>query len=45
MGRSTSRGLSSNNEVVALLADFIARVAEGPALLLGHSYGPTWLRV
>lgn len=39
MGRSTSEGLTSNNDVVDLLAGFIERVAGGPALLLGHSYG------
>lgn len=39
MGRSTATGLESNDAVVALLAEFIDRVAHGPALLLGHSYG------
>lgn len=39
MGYSTSDGLASNNDVVDLLGDFIERVAEGPALVLGHSYG------
>lgn len=39
MGHSTAEGLSSNNDVVALLAEFIARTAREPVLLLGHSYG------
>jgi pimeloyl-ACP methyl ester carboxylesterase len=38
MGRSTTDGLNSNNDVVTLLGDFIDQ-AEGPVLLLGHSYG------
>jgi pimeloyl-ACP methyl ester carboxylesterase len=39
MGRSTAAGLAGNDDVVTLLVDFIDRVADGPALLLGHSYG------
>lgn len=39
MGRSTTGGLSCNDDVVALLADLIDQVVGGPALLLGHSYG------
>lgn len=39
MGRSTTEGLASNNDVVSLLDAFIGRVVEGPVLLLGHSYG------
>ncbi|TDE43070.1 alpha/beta hydrolase [Nonomuraea mesophila] len=39
MGHSTSDGLTGNNDVVDLLGDFIERVAGGPALVLGHSYG------
>ena len=39
MGRSTTGGLACNDDVVALLADFVNRVAGEPALLLGHSYG------
>jgi pimeloyl-ACP methyl ester carboxylesterase len=39
MGRSTSDGLNSNDDVVQLLGDLIDHLAEGPALLLGHSYG------
>lgn len=39
MGHSTSDGLTSNNDVVDLLGEFIERIARGPALLLGHSYG------
>ncbi len=39
MGRSTTDGLSCNDDVVKLLGDLIDHLAEGPALLLGHSYG------
>ena len=39
MGRSTADGLTGNDDVVALLADFIDHLADRPALLLGHSYG------
>jgi len=39
MGRSTAAGLTCNDDVVILLADFIDRVAERPALVIGHSYG------
>ncbi|MGH3435719.1 MAG: alpha/beta fold hydrolase [Sciscionella sp.] len=39
MGRSTTGSLSCNDDVVALLADLIDHVVDGPALLLGHSYG------
>lgn len=39
MGRSTTGGLSGNDDVVALLAEFVDRVAQAPVLLLGHSYG------
>jgi pimeloyl-ACP methyl ester carboxylesterase len=39
MGRSTTEGLTSNNDVVSLLGDLIERLVEGPVLLLGHSYG------
>jgi pimeloyl-ACP methyl ester carboxylesterase len=39
MGRSTTDGLTCNDDVVALLGDFIDQVVEGPVLLLGHSYG------
>ena len=39
MGYSTAGGLTGNNDVVALLCDFIDRVGTGPTLLLGHSYG------
>jgi pimeloyl-ACP methyl ester carboxylesterase len=39
MGYSTGDGLTSNDDVVDLLSDFIERVAKGPALVLGHSYG------
>jgi pimeloyl-ACP methyl ester carboxylesterase len=39
MGRSTANGLTGNDDVVTLLGDLIECLAEGPALLLGHSYG------
>jgi pimeloyl-ACP methyl ester carboxylesterase len=39
MGRSGAEGLTSNNDVVALLGALVDHLAEGPALLLGHSYG------
>jgi pimeloyl-ACP methyl ester carboxylesterase len=39
MGRTTTGGLRSNDDVVALLGGFVGRVAAGPALLAGHSYG------
>ena len=39
MGRSTAHGLTCNDDVVALLADFIGALGLGPVLLLGHSYG------
>lgn len=39
MGRSAAGGLTCNDDVVTLLADLIDHLAEGPALLLGHSYG------
>ena len=39
MGRTTAEGLTGNDDVVAVLGEFIARVADGPVLLLGHSYG------
>lgn len=39
MGRSPADGLTDNDDVVRLLGAFIDQVAEGPALLLGHSYG------
>ncbi|GAB3600250.1 alpha/beta hydrolase [Angustibacter peucedani] len=39
MGRTTADGLTSNDDVVALLVTFVETVIGGPALLLGHSYG------
>ncbi|MET1053258.1 MAG: alpha/beta hydrolase [Mycetocola sp.] len=39
MGRSTADGLTGNDDVVAVLADFIEQLDEGPVLLVGHSYG------
>ena len=45
MGRSTSDGLMSHGDVVAVLAEFIDRVAGAPVLLFGHSYGAYLARV
>ena len=39
MGHSTADGLTCNDDVVKLLGNLIDHLAEGPALLLGHSYG------
>lgn len=39
MGRSATAGLTGNDDVVTLLAEFIDRVAGAPVLLVGHSYG------
>ncbi len=39
MGRSTTEGLTSNDDVVTLLGDFLDHLGAGPVLLLGHSYG------
>jgi pimeloyl-ACP methyl ester carboxylesterase len=39
MGHSTSEGLTSNEDVVTLLVEFIDHLASGPVMLLGHSYG------
>ena len=39
MGRTTAEGLTGNDDVVTLLGEFVAEVADGPVLLLGHSYG------
>jgi pimeloyl-ACP methyl ester carboxylesterase len=39
MGRSTTDGLTCNDDVVTLLADFIDQLGAGPVLVLGHSYG------
>jgi pimeloyl-ACP methyl ester carboxylesterase len=39
MGESATDGLTGNDDVVTLLGEFIENVAEGPVLLLGHSYG------
>jgi pimeloyl-ACP methyl ester carboxylesterase len=39
MGRSTSEGLTCNDDVVTVLIDFIDSVGGGPVHLLGHSYG------
>jgi len=39
MGRSPADGLASNQDVVALLCDFIDDLGQGPVMLLGHSYG------
>ncbi|WP_164699825.1 alpha/beta fold hydrolase [Modestobacter sp. KNN46-3] len=39
MGRSTADGLTSNDDVVTLLAGFVEQLTGEPVLLLGHSYG------
>ncbi|MGM9473292.1 alpha/beta fold hydrolase [Pseudarthrobacter sp. YS3] len=39
MGHSTAGGLTCNDDVVALLGDFIDHLDAGPVMLLGHSYG------
>ena len=39
MGRSTTDGLTCNDDVVAPLGDFIGQLSEEPVMLLGHSYG------
>jgi len=39
MGGSTAAGLNGNDDVVRLLGDLVDRLAGGPVLLLGHSYG------
>ncbi len=39
MGRSTTAGLTCNDDVVTLLGDFIDHLGQGPVMLLGHSYG------
>jgi pimeloyl-ACP methyl ester carboxylesterase len=39
MGRSTTGGLTCNDDVVTLLGDFIDHLGAGPVMLLGHSYG------
>jgi pimeloyl-ACP methyl ester carboxylesterase len=38
MGRTTADGLAGNDDVVRLVGDFLEHL-DGPALLLGHSYG------
>lgn len=44
MGRSTTDGLTCNDDVVALLGDFIGQLSEEPVMLLGHSYGASLTR-
>lgn len=39
MGRTSAGDLDCNDDVVALLADFIDQLEAGPVILLGHSYG------
>jgi pimeloyl-ACP methyl ester carboxylesterase len=39
MGRSTSDGLTCNDDIVTVLLDFIDRVCTPPVILVGHSYG------
>ncbi|WP_226760039.1 alpha/beta fold hydrolase [Arthrobacter sp. SO3] len=39
MGRSTTGDLGCNDDVAALIIEFIDRLEAGPMTLLGHSYG------
>lgn len=39
MGRSTTGGLTCNDDVVTLLGEFLDDLGAGPVMLLGHSYG------
>ena len=39
MGHSSSDGLSSNDDVVSVLIEFIEHVGAQPVMLIGHSYG------
>jgi pimeloyl-ACP methyl ester carboxylesterase len=39
MGCSTAGGLTSNDDVVTVLAAFVEQLGAGPVRLLGHSYG------
>ncbi|MGL5849626.1 MAG: alpha/beta fold hydrolase [Phycicoccus sp.] len=39
MGRSTAGSLTCNDDVVDLLIRFVHDLGEGPALVVGHSYG------
>jgi pimeloyl-ACP methyl ester carboxylesterase len=39
MGRSTADGLGCNDDAVRVISEFVERVAGGPVLLAGHSYG------
>ncbi|AHK34016.1 alpha/beta hydrolase [Rhodococcus opacus PD630] len=39
MGLSTTDGLTSNDDVVRLIGDFIHSLGAGPVMLVGHSYG------
>ncbi len=39
MGRSTADGLTCNDDIVALLGDFIGQLSQEPVMLLGPSYG------
>ena len=39
MGRSTSKGLTCNEDVVQVLIDFIEHMVGEPVMLIGHSYG------
>ena len=43
MGRSTSQGLSCNDDVVTVLVDFIENVGAGPVLLWDIRMAVTWL--
>ncbi len=39
MGHTTADGLACNDDVVAVVCEFIDELGAGPVLLLGHSYG------
>jgi pimeloyl-ACP methyl ester carboxylesterase len=39
MGHTTAGGLTSNDDVVTVLGQFLDHVGVGPVMLLGHSYG------
>jgi len=39
MGHSSSDGLTSNDDVVSVLIEFIEHVGAQPVMLVGHSYG------
>lgn len=39
MGRSSADGLTSNDDVIAVLSALIDEISDEPVLLIGHSYG------